>query len=144
MFFVPFGFKSKFSIKHYNKPFFIIPNEEYTVKIFVDAVMNDSFDVAESCISQKSVYNVDFNELKKLFNGIFCFKYSFNNVKHKIDNKVNSFIIQGNDGINVIKIYVVNEPDFFSKWKIYKIEREHIINDKAFGRCMSEIKRSFT
>lgn len=122
------NYKNKqFCFKPSFKPFFSVINENETSKSFVDAILKDSIDDAKSYISKNSIYEVCFEEIKTIFKDKTEYKELINiNFNKNSHYKVNSLLISDKECKNkeIIHIYLINEPDNFSRWKIFKIEKE--------------------
>ncbi len=119
-----FCFASKYSK---NNPCFGLIRDSITPKAFVDALIEKNFDDAMSYVSKFSVF-MDFEAVKKIFDGISsynCVSASFTNSVSK-EESVNSIFVSDKNKKVILRFYLVNEPDCFSKWKIYRIEEEYV------------------
>ena len=120
--------KNYFYTKNENKAFFSILNEKYTSKSFIEHIIKDNFLEAKTFISKYSKETIDIEILKDFFNEEFSYKIlkkiPFNKKNYE---KINSFMIMDKDlkFKGIINFYMINEPDNFSKWKIYKITKEY-------------------
>lgn len=116
--------KKNFFIKNENKAFFYLLNENYTSKSFIDYIIKDDFLEAEKFISKYSKENFNIEILKDFFNEELTYKIlkkvCFNKKNYE---KINSFMIMDKNlkFKGIINFHMINEPDKFSKWKIYKI-----------------------
>jgi len=110
-----------------NNPYFGLVSDNVTPKAFADALINKNFDAALSYVSRFSIF-VDFEAVKKIFDGVSsynCISASFANSVSKGES-VNSIFISDKNKKVILRFYLVNEPDRFSKWKIYRIEEEYV------------------
>lgn len=116
--------KKNFFIKNENKAFFYLLNENYTSKSFIDYIIKDDFLEAEKFISKYSKETFNIELLKDFFNEELTYKIlkkvCFNKKNYE---KINSFMIMDKTlkFKGIINFHMINEPDKFSKWKIYKI-----------------------
>lgn len=115
------------------KPFYTIAKDRYDtdiVNLFIKAVANNGPDDAKVYLSKnlKAVGSLDFEELKKVFNGNIAYKYlSKVRFSHLPENIVTNSILVMNNAIqknSIIHVYMVKEPDMHGSWKICGIERE--------------------
>lgn len=108
--------------------YFSLINDNSTPKSFIDALINKNFDDAMSYVSRLNLF-VDFEELKKIFDGINsynCISVSFKNTPAVKGEKINSVFVSHKNKKMILHFYLVNEPDCFSKWKIYRVEEERV------------------
>jgi len=127
--------KLKHNYKHHqfyfdseSRPFISLINDNTAHKSFINAIINNDFDDAMSYISRFSIF-VDLEMLKKIFDGVKSYNYI--PVSYKKDcsfegEKVNSVFISDKNKKLILHFYLINEPDSFSKWKIYRIEEENV------------------
>lgn len=119
--------KNQFYFNYNYKPFFSVLNENCTTKFFIDALLKDSFEDAKVYISKEFNYNCDLDEISDIFKSGKTYKYlidvSFDRYKKQ---KVNSILITDKEHkySSIIHMYLIDEPDKYSKWKIFMIERE--------------------
>ncbi len=109
-------------------PYISLINDNITPKSFINAVINNDFDDAMSYISRFSIF-LDIELIKKIFSGIKSYKYipiSYKNNYFSKFEKVNSVFVADENKKKILHFYLINEPDSFSKWKIYRIEEENI------------------
>lgn len=114
-----------FNIK--DKPFISVINEDCTTRKFIDAVLNKNSDDAKIYMSKNISIACDYEEIESMFKGVSNYKYLVNVFYDKISGcKVNSVLISDKEKKyrDILNIYLINEPDIYSKWKIYKIEKE--------------------
>lgn len=146
-FFVPwsckFGYgerKSILKLKHNYKehqfcfdteklPYFGLINDNSTSKFFIDALINKNFDDAMSYVSKLSIF-IDTDEIKKIFKDTKQFEYIipiiYRNKYFPKGERINSVLISKKGKMSILHFYLINEPDSFSKWKIYRIEEEKV------------------
>ncbi len=116
------------SIKH--------AEEASTVKLFLDAISNFSYDEAMTYMSKATASPSNLLALSDIFYDMQHYKHL---VKAEFDKrpknyKTNSILVmaddsgeESNDGFkkgSIVHLHMVKEPDSISKWKIYSIERE--------------------
>ena len=109
-------------------PYISLVNDNTAPKSFINAIINNDFDGAMSYISRFIIF-VDFENIKKIFDGIKSYNYipvSYKKASYFKGEKVNSIFISDKDKKLILHFYMINEPDFFSKWKIYRIEEESV------------------
>ncbi len=110
-------------------PYFGLINDNSTSKFFIDALINKNFDAAMSYISKFSIF-IDTEEIKKIFNDTKHFKYIIPIICRDDyfpkGERINSVLISQKGKMSVWHFYLINEPDSFSKWKIYRIEEENV------------------
>jgi len=100
----------------------------YTVNRFFDAISSDCIENAGAYISKNYQDAVDVLEIKdSLENGCkpFFIKTKISSVPKNCRLET-VFISDIDDKNKLIHIYMLNEPDIFSTWKIYNIEEEII------------------
>lgn len=100
-------------------------------KYFIQALVHDNADRAMNYVSKYGLFNIDFEEMKRLFDGAenvsvsdkYLVNLYFNREKMQ---KVKSVAIadKNNNVLSVLHFFMVNEPDSFGKWKIIKIIEE--------------------
>lgn len=118
---------NQFYFNYSYKPFFSVLNENCTTRCFIDALLKNDVDDAKVYISKEFSYNFDLDEISDIFKNGKTYKYliniSFNKYKTQ---KVNSVLITDKDHeySNIIHMYLIDEPDKYSKWKIFMIEKE--------------------
>lgn len=112
-------------------PYLCLKNENETPKSFINALIKKDFDDAMSYISSLSVF-VDIEMIKKIFDEIKyykCISVSYKNSCFNSREKINSVFISDKDKKIILHFYLINEPDRFSKWKIYRIEKESVMGN---------------
>jgi len=113
-----------------DSPYVGLVNDSAVSVSFINALIKNDFDDAMSYISRFGFF-VDFDLVKKIFddsktyNRVSVFYKNFNLIPGE---KVNSFFVSDKNKKMIVHFYLVNEPDCFSKWKIYKIEEESVMN----------------
>lgn len=125
-------FASKDFQPTYNRynPFFSICNEEAITKLFLEALIKNSTEEAKKYVSKNFVDKIDLFELKDFFTENANYKKL---TKIEFDNrpknsKTNSILFVGeNNSSSIINLHMICEPDSFSKWKIYAVDREYEI-----------------
>ncbi len=118
----------QFYINFDSHPYISLVNDNTAPKSFINAIINNDFDGAMSYISRFSIF-VDFETIKKIFDGIKSYNYipvSYKKDSYFKGEKVNSIFISDKNKKLILHFYMINEPDFFSKWKIYRIEEESV------------------
>lgn len=135
---IPFKNKSFFKINSnttkISKNFLKYTNKDssYTIKCFLDAIINSSTEDAKAYISKNYVDKIDLLKVKKvLFNkdkktAPFIIKANFSNIPKncKADTM---YIFDKEEKIGrFLHILLLHEPDKFGTWKIYGIEEESI------------------
>lgn len=119
-----FGITRNQNVKWWNKPYFAITNESYTVKFFLDAVIGGvDYKEAEVYMSKDSKFALD--DVKNLFSGMKNYKYASKlNDRGKPDFSTVTISpsYDGKTKASLIHVKMVYEPDRYGKWKIYKIE----------------------
>lgn len=118
--------QKQYCFKQSREPFFCVVNENCTPKSFIDAVMKDSYEDAESYISKNFASRVDIEDVKKLFKEDCTYKYLINIPFEKNDLNVKSIMLKDKNSkfIGILHFYLINEPDIFGNWKIYKVVKE--------------------
>lgn len=104
-------------------------DEENTVKLFVDALTRSRLEDARVYISKNYAKDFDLNELSDYFHTMCNYK---NLIKAEFNEapkncKTNSILVLSCDnkrGDNIVHLHMIKEPDSFSKWKIYGIDKE--------------------
>lgn len=118
-----------FHLDNKKSPFFSILNHNYTTKSFIDSILKDDILEAKNFISKYYINNIDMDKIKEFFNEKYIYKKS-NKVSfyEYTYEKTNAFIIMDTNlkFKGIINFYMIDEPDNFSKWKIYKITKEVI------------------
>lgn len=115
-------------VKRGNTPFFSLSDEAYTVKLFVDALSKSRHEDAKVYISKNFAKDFDLDELSDFFNKMHQYKHlikvEFSATPKNC--KTNSILVLNSDSKrnSIIHLHLVKEPDYFSKWKIYGIEKE--------------------
>lgn len=117
----------QFYFKQSEKPFFCLLSDSSDARNFLDAVINNSYDDAQIYISRSLRICGGLEEVIKIFDKAKHYKYLYSVSKaNKNGEYVNSVLITDNEKkrFSIIHLYMINEPDVFSKWKVYKIEKE--------------------
>lgn len=110
------------------RPYISLINDNTAPKFFINAIMNKDFDRAVSYISRFNFF-IDFEELKKIFDGVKSYNYipvSCKKYSELKGERVNSIFISDKNKKIILHFYLINEPDSISKWKIYRIEEEKV------------------
>ncbi len=109
------------------KPFLGLLNDGIASKFFIDAVLNESIDEAMIYVSRLSLF-VNPEEIKSIFGRVKGYKYLISASGKNKGERINSVLITDNEKnrVSIIHFYMINEPDMFSKWKIYRIEKENV------------------
>ncbi len=99
-------------------------DEDITVKHFVEALYKKRKDDAKVYISKNLAGELDLDELSDVFNKSKCYKSlaKVEFTERPKNCKTNSILILQNSSI--IHLHLIKEPDAFSKWKIYGIDKE--------------------
>ena len=103
-------------------------NDNSTPKLFLDALIKKDFQDAMTYISRLSLF-VDQDALKEIFDNVKSYNYipvSYKNSYFPKGEKVNSVFVSNENKKKILHFYLINEPDYFSKWKIYRIEEENV------------------
>lgn len=140
--------KLKHNYKHHqfyfnskNRPYISLINDNITQKSFINALVNNDFDKAVLYISRFSVF-ANKELLKDFFDGVKSYNYI--SVSYKdcsfIGEKVSSVFISDKNNKKILHFYLINEPDSFSKWKIYHIEEEKITSIRLLSKLRIDIK----
>lgn len=107
-------------------------DSSYTIKCFLDAIINSSTEDAKAYISKNYVDKIDLSKVKKaLYNkgkntAPFIIKANFSNIPKncKADTM---YIFDKKEKVGrFLHILMLHEPDKFANWKIYCIEEENI------------------
>lgn len=111
------------------KPFFSVSNDDGVVRRFLEAMKKERIDDAKIYLSKylKAGDLMDLEELSRLFEGYGKYKYLRDNASNiGYENfRRDSVMIMDNEYRNsVLHLYLIKEPDKYSNWKIYGIERE--------------------
>ncbi len=120
----------KINLKQYKNDniFLTLYEEENTVKMFIDALAHNEYDNAESYISKNFAKDFDLYELTDFFNNMEKYKSLIKvEFSPKPKNcKTNSILVMNKDrdSQSIIHLHLIKEPDMFSNWKIYGIEKE--------------------
>lgn len=101
------------------KPFLSIPSPGGTIRMFLSALQNNSLDEARGYIS-KYFSNADMEEIQKLIQCGKGYQCYFN----QKDNSSVSVAIATESNMDIISMDIVNEPNNFGKWKIWRIIKE--------------------
>lgn len=110
------------------QPYLSLVNDNSTPKLFLDALIKKDFQDAMTYISRLSLF-VDQDALKEIFDNVKSYNYipvSYKNSYFPKGEKVNSVFISNENKKKILHFYLINEPDYFSKWKIYRIEEENV------------------
>ena len=114
-------------LKQNGKPFFNILTENSTVKLFLDAVAQNT-EEAECFISKNCIKSIDLLELKSTFDGGgFKYLYPVPDESNNTGNcRTNTVLLINNNSKQktILRLYMVREPDQFGQWKIFNVERE--------------------
>ena len=112
----------------FNSPCFASPDDDNTVKLFLDAVSKWRFDEAKAYFSKN--FHDDFDEsiFEELFANTTNYKklYKAEFSERPRNCKTDSVLLleeAGKKGI-IMHLHMMKEPDSYSKWKIYRIETE--------------------
>ncbi len=119
--------QKQFYLKRENNPFFAVVNEDCTVEFFMDIVLKDGYDDGNIYISKKFVHSKDHEEIKQLLQNIKSYKYLINvSFDKATKTKVKSILLTDKEYKiqNIVSVYLVNEPDRFSKWKICMMTKD--------------------
>ena len=108
-----------------NRPYISLVNDNSIPKAFIDAVIKKDFDDAMSYISRFNIF-VDRETIINDFNKVKSYNYIPVYKNFCKNKKVNSVMVSENDKKVILHFYLINEPDFFGNWKIYRIEKESI------------------
>jgi hypothetical protein len=106
-------------------PFFHIMTENSTVKLFLDAVAQNT-EEARCFLSKNCLKTIDLTELKETFefgNYKYLIPAEISGAKNCRTNTVLLFNRSENEKI-ILRLYMVKEPDQFGQWKIFNVERE--------------------
>ncbi len=108
-----------------NGPFFHIENENGAVDSFLHALFNSSTDEARNFVCSNSDDLLDLDAFKKYFGSNVHYKYlsdgNFNLNSKNIIVKSVLFMDKKHKRESIINFYLINQPDKFSKLKIYAI-----------------------
>lgn len=119
----------QFCFDFHSSPYIRLLNDSFTSKSFIDAVVKNDFDSAKLYLSKFELF-VDFDEIKEIFNGIKTYNfvpvYYNKNLTLLKNEKINSVFISDKNKKLILHFFLINEPDRFSKWKIYRIEEEYV------------------
>ncbi|MBO8435264.1 MAG: hypothetical protein IAC55_08105 [Tyzzerella sp.] len=117
---------NRICVNRNGSPFFSIPNENGTVKLFLEALENKYFDEAMGYISKNVSQFLSFEEIYSVFEGIKSYKCLISVSKESPFLKQVSIAVKrhSKQKIEIINLKMINEPDNFGKWKIYQIEKE--------------------
>ena len=103
--------------------------ERQTAKSFISAVVNGNISEASLFVSRKisSAYSIDFERLAEVFESFGKGRYkcvkSVNASENASRLKLSLALVE--DGAFVLMhLYMINEPNENSRWKIYGIEME--------------------
>ena len=114
----------------FTTPFFTNSETDSIVKLFLDAVINWRHDDAKAYMSKALICDFTVSDVFDYFNDRTAYK---NLVKVEFDDqpkniKTNSVLVMANDkGVlkqTIIHFNLIKEPDSYSSYKIYSIERE--------------------
>lgn len=115
----------QFCFEPFKKPFFGLVNDNLVTKDFIEAVMNEEFEDASLYLSKRLQCSLDFEAIKRVFASMKKYGYlvAANTAKNKRE-RITSIMISDKDSkeAKLLHLYIVSEPDMYSKWKIYKIE----------------------
>lgn len=103
-------------------PFFIYHNEEGTLRCFLDALSKNSGEDALVYFSKEIQYQDNLEEALALFGEERQYKKLIH-FKQSKNKRFNTISIALGKQEKVIHVYLVEEPDKFSQWKIIQIER---------------------
>ncbi len=110
----------------FKKPFFTQADDKDTVRLFVNALSNWQHEDAKVYISKNFAHDFNLNELSHFFKEAkgykCCFNIEFENMPKNC--KSNSIVVCDKEKEQVVHLYLIKEPDKFSNWKIYGIEKE--------------------
>ncbi len=116
--------KIDFNLKRYSNligPFFQIENENSMVDFFLRTLFNSSIDEAKKFISPDIDEFLDLDEVKKYFDTDWiCVSRGNFKQRHHFVNSV-LFFNKATGSSDIIDFYLINQPDKFSRWKIYAI-----------------------
>jgi hypothetical protein len=99
-------------------------NFESIVKLFVNTLFHDS-ELAMAYVSKKFVESINLEDIKSF---ILPNRYKYLNgdiVTNNIRKKTLLAFNENRENGVFVHIYLLNEPNSFGKWKIYKINKEH-------------------
>jgi len=106
-----------------------LSNHENVALMFMEAITKYSTEDAKKYISRNFVSTMDFVELKDFFveNNKYKVvdKIDFDNRKNFITKSI-VFFGEDKKNMNLINIHMINEPDRYSKWKIFAFDKEDI------------------
>jgi len=111
-------------------PFFHIENANSAVESFLDAIMHSSTEEARKFISPDFNNLLDLEMLQESFSYVKSYKHIFKTdflqIKTKSKRVVGSVLLIGkqHNARVIIDFYLLNQPDNFSKWKIYALASE--------------------
>lgn len=102
------------------KPFLSILSPEGTIRMFLSALKKNAFDEASSYISRQYFGNADMEELSKLLQGTKGYQCYFN-----LQNEQTVSVALSVEGrMDIVSMDIVEEPNTFGKWKIWRIVKE--------------------
>lgn len=119
--------QKQFYLKKSYTPYFAVVNEDCTLKFFIDTVLKQGYEDALVYISKKFVYDNDYEEIKQLFANLKSYKYLINvSFDKETKCKVKSVLLTDREFKvqNIVRAYLIYEPDKFSKWKIFMLKKE--------------------
>lgn len=126
-----FGMVSVENIKWWNKPYFAILNEKSTVQFFIDAIMKKSIDEAKVYLSKTCNNELNIDEISNIFTDVCKYKY-ISKIEFDAIRNTNVSVVSitpkyvGNKKFTgIINVKMVQEPNRYGNWKIYKIEEEN-------------------
>ena len=108
------------------RPFMPFYDGDDTVGLFLDALSRCSQEDARAYVSKHFASRFDFDELTDYFNGMKKYekviKAEFGNTPKNC--KRSSILVFAQGEQSIMHLEMVREPDCFSNWKIYGIEKE--------------------
>ena len=102
------------------RPFLSIPSPGGTIRMFLSALKNGALDEASSYISTQYFGDADMEELKNLFQNTKGYQCYFSH-----SNRRNISVALGGDvSESIVSMDMIEEPNTFGKWKIWRIMKE--------------------
>ena len=126
-------YKSRqFCFKNGMNPFFSVENDLSAAKGFMEAVINGKSEEAGTYLSRSFLAYFKIDEIMKVFKDLKSYKCLYMPYKGTGRSGISPMLVKDTeDRVSVVKLYLRNEPDIFSNFKIYKITVEESIVSKG-------------